>query len=49
MKREKTAKPNNELIAEIAQLILPQSIEVIPGQDPSTLIKQICVEVLGVG
>ncbi|MHA1639185.1 MAG: AAA family ATPase [Candidatus Heimdallarchaeota archaeon] len=49
MQREKTQRASNALIAEIAQLVLPQSVEVIPGQDASIIIKKICVEVLGIG
>lgn len=49
MDRENTRKPNNQLIADIANLILPQSIEVLPGQTPEKIVKEVCIEVLGVG
>lgn len=49
MKREGLKKADNKFIAEIAELVLPHSIEVLPGQDPVTVVRSICYEVLGVG
>ena len=49
MTRENTKKPSNQLIANVAHLVLPQSIEVLPGQTPEKIVKEVCIEVLGVG
>ncbi|MBD3193210.1 MAG: AAA domain-containing protein [Candidatus Heimdallarchaeota archaeon] len=49
MEREGLKKADNKFIAEIAGLVLPHSIEVLPGQDPVAVVRSICYEVLGVG
>lgn len=48
-KRFKLEDAPNELIAEVASLVLPESIEVLPGQDPNNIVRNLCVEVLGFG
>ncbi len=49
MQREKVSEASNELIAETAKLILPDSIEVLPGHNPEKVAKDLCIEVLGFG
>lgn len=48
MNRENITKPTNQIISEVAQLILPEAIEVLPGQKPDQIVKTLCIEVLGV-
>ena len=45
--RLKIKKPNNQIISEVAQIVLPEAIEVLPGHDTYKVIKDLCVEVLG--
>ncbi|MFX1474720.1 MAG: AAA family ATPase [Promethearchaeota archaeon] len=49
MHRQDIAEPANELISEVACLILPDAIGVLPGHDASKVARDLCVEVLGFG
>ncbi|MFB0562093.1 MAG: AAA family ATPase [Candidatus Lokiarchaeia archaeon] len=49
MKRENITKPTNDLIAQVASLVLPEAIEVLPGMNAVEVVKELCIEVLGFG